>query len=368
MKLSIREFLTSGIRFEPSEENLEFRIRFLNSVALIAILASVAFIGLDARGIRWMDPITLRFTVLEALVSFLLILNLRGRKQAYGCSAWILLVVSYLAFASALLYIVNDELRAVWFLIWVVAAYVMLGTRAGLATTLVSLLTVVFARFVTAVSISNDALYTFVLTLGVASGMTYAYTRLANSYYRRMTSHFAQMQLLANRDSLTGLWNARFITDASSKMFSMARRSGSPLCLLFIDIDHFKAINDRHGHAIGDQVLCAVAALLSAPLRQSDLLGRIGGEEFVVLMPDTDLDGARILAEKLRLAVEQGRQALPPRSERGVTVSIGVADARPTDASTLNLQKRADAAMYQAKQQGRNRVVTAVPGGTDKMP
>lgn len=355
----IRNFLASGMHFDDSEENLAFRIRFLNAVALIAILASISFILLDVFEIRWLDKITRRFTELEALTGLCLIWNLRGRKHAYKRSAWILLAVSYLTFCSALLYIVNDELRPVWFLIWVVAAYVMLGKKVGLATTLLSMLTIVCAKYLFDVIISNAALYTFFLTMGVASGMTYAYTSLANSYFSRISEHLNQLRELANKDPLTGLWNLRFFSDASNNLFAICQRNKQAICLLFIDIDHFKLINDNHGHQSGDHVLQEIAALIACGVRKSDLVGRIGGEEFVVLMPDTDLNGAYLRAEKLRLAAQDLRGLIHSDPGRALTISIGIADAYASETSIIDMQKRADLAMYEAKRRGRNRVVIA---------
>lgn len=355
----IRDFLASGMHFDESEENLAFRIRFLNAVALIAILASIAFIALDIAEIRWLDRITRRFTELEAITGACLIWNMRGRKHAYQCSAWILLCVSYLAFCSALLFIVNDELRPVWFLIWVVAAYVMLGKKMGLATTVVSMLTMLCAKYFLDVAISNAALYTFFLTVGVASGMTYAYTSLANSYFAQIKANLIQLRELANKDPLTGLWNLRFFSDAANNLFAISQRNSQPICLLFIDIDHFKLINDNYGHQTGDHVLQEIAALIAGGVRKSDLAGRIGGEEFVLLMPDTDLGGAYTRAEKLRLSVQALRGLIESDPGRGCTISIGIAGALPSDSAIISMQKRADLAMYEAKQQGRNRVAIA---------
>lgn len=129
--------------------------------------------------------------------------------------------------------------------------------------------------------------------------------------------------------------------------------------MLFVDLDHFKAINDTHGHAAGDEVLRTVAATLKSQLRRSDLLGRIGGEEFSVFLPDTDLDGARQVAENLRRAVQACQLEVDGR-QLSITASIGVA-VRTSGTQTLQaLQQQADEAMYEAKKAGRNRVSTLV--------
>lgn len=357
--MNIDNFLTSGIRFDKTEANLEFRIRFLNAVSLIAIIASIFFILLDLFNIRWMDSTTRQLTEVEGLTGLFIILHLRGRKHTYTFNAWILLIVSYLTFTSALLYIVDDELRPIWYLIWAVASYAILGKICGLGCTALSLLTLLYAKFYLGILISSYALYTFVLTLGVASGMAYAYTSLAYAYFEHIADTLAQMRELANKDALTGLWNLRFFSDASHKFFAMSQRNGDPICLLFIDIDRFKSINDDYGHQLGDHVLREVAIAMSSQLRKSDIISRIGGEEFVVLMPYTDTDGAYTLAEKLRASVAAIPEPIPCDKQRQVTISIGVAYDLRSDTSVIDMQKRADQAMYQAKQLGRNRVEIA---------
>jgi diguanylate cyclase (GGDEF)-like protein len=159
----------------------------------------------------------------------------------------------------------------------------------------------------------------------------------------------------ARTDELTGLNNLRAFKEQADAMFAYTRRHGLPLCALMLDIDHFKQINDSHGHAAGDRVLNAVATRLEANLRESDLCGRLGGEEFAVLLPGADLQEALPIAEKLRLAIES---ILLPLNDRtlNVTISIGVAEAGVACPDATTLLTQADAAMYHAKSNGRNRV------------
>jgi diguanylate cyclase (GGDEF)-like protein len=164
----------------------------------------------------------------------------------------------------------------------------------------------------------------------------------------------------ALKDPLTQLGNRRYFEERAESAFARVRRRGGPLALLMIDIDHFKAINDHFGHPTGDDVLRALAATLAASLRAGDVCGRLGGEEFAVVLPDEDLEGAAASAERLRATVERlDVGAHTSHGRVGFSVSIGVA-ALPRDGYTLEeLLERADARLYQAKEGGRNRVVAS---------
>ena len=162
---------------------------------------------------------------------------------------------------------------------------------------------------------------------------------------------------LATRDELTGLINRRAMLDLMALEHSRSLRSGRPLLLAQLDIDHFKPINDQHGHATGDRALQAFAGTVRASLRDSDVLARWGGEEFVLMLTDTSADQARGLLERIRQAV----QALEIAHSAGslqLTVSIGLAQHLPGDTVEHTLE-RADQALYRAKALGRNRVVVA---------
>jgi diguanylate cyclase (GGDEF)-like protein len=175
------------------------------------------------------------------------------------------------------------------------------------------------------------------------------------AHFERMAG---QMRKLASVDGLTGAANHNTTVSLLAHALERGRREEQPVGFVMLDLDHFKRINDRHGHAVGDQVLKAVAACARARLRGSDVLGRLGGEEFGQVLPATGATGARHLAEQVRLAVEalelQGDGGQPLR----VTLSAGVAEAARGD-TPETLMHLADKALYQAKQKGRNRVVVA---------
>jgi diguanylate cyclase (GGDEF)-like protein len=161
----------------------------------------------------------------------------------------------------------------------------------------------------------------------------------------------------AATDALTGLPNARSAQHNLKRMVAHAGQQLTPLAAVMLDLDHFKQVNDRYGHGAGDELLAALGELLRGTLRGADFAARVGGEEFVLLLPDSDEDGAVALAEKLRAAVEH---ISAPRVEQPLTASFGVA-VYPRDAQDgQELLRAADRALYTAKRAGRNRVVVAV--------
>ena len=158
----------------------------------------------------------------------------------------------------------------------------------------------------------------------------------------------------ARTDPLTGLANRRALNEELGRRIAQWRRRGTVLSLLLVDIDHFKRFNDQHGHQAGDEMLCLVARTLRSTLREMDVVSRFGGEEFAVVLPETNLAEAVRAAERIRENVAQAVLVLREQQLRN-TVSIGVAQALETDGADA-LLRRADDALYAAKKAGRNRV------------
>ncbi|WP_407280543.1 diguanylate cyclase [Aromatoleum evansii] len=164
------------------------------------------------------------------------------------------------------------------------------------------------------------------------------------------------LRQLAQRDALTGIANRRYLIERAEQERRRAERFGQPLAVLMVDIDHFKAINDEHGHALGDQAIRMVAQTCAASVREIDIVGRYGGEEFVIVLPGTLPEGARELADRLRQRIAEIEIAGADGTAVAVTVSIGFAAFEPGD-QLEQLLAAADAALYRAKSLGRNCVV-----------
>lgn len=175
----------------------------------------------------------------------------------------------------------------------------------------------------------------------------------ADEEIRRLNS---QLENLAMTDGLTGMANRRYFFIKGDEEITRVRRYPTSLALLMLDIDKFKLINDTYGHAAGDTVLQNIAKTILETIRAVDVAARTGGEEFAVLLPNTKVEEAVLLAERLRLAIESESGSIQNR-KMGVTVSIGVAAYSPEIQNLEELLQNADVAMHQAKHLGRNRVV-----------
>jgi diguanylate cyclase (GGDEF)-like protein len=167
----------------------------------------------------------------------------------------------------------------------------------------------------------------------------------------RSEENWAALERLALTDPLTGLSNRRAGERALEREVARARRAASPFSLALLDLDHFKEINDAHGHAVGDDVLCKVRRILTSTFRASDLAVRWGGDEFLVLLPDVPLEGAVVFAERARMQVES--LSLPGTGQ--LTISAGIVEVHPSEDPRAAIM-RADAKLYEAKAAGRNRV------------
>jgi diguanylate cyclase (GGDEF)-like protein len=203
-------------------------------------------------------------------------------------------------------------------------------------------------------------LFLFVLALGRCMFLGLYGSSLRESLHQRNTElkkAVSKIEQLASIDGLTSTLNRRSLMAVLEKEIARARRTGAPLSVALLDLDWFKTINDRFGHLAGDDALRRFAELAGGMMRASDSLGRYGGEEFLLILPDATCAAALAVVERLRLTIaEQKWTSLS--AEFGLTVSAGVSELRPED-SLDDLLARADSALYQAKQNGRNQAVAA---------
>ncbi len=285
------------------------------------------------------------------------VLLVRRRVESRGVFALVLLGhLTYVVVALC----VEDPLRHATPLMLLFSCFVaacLLGPWQ-LATTMV--LTVLACAIALQPSYPDPAV--LALQVGVSAGMLDATALGVYLLRRRVQRLLVTTQMLSNLDPLTGLYNRRYLVEQAPRLWRQARRDGTQVVAMVLDLDHFKRLNDQHGHAVGDAVLRSVARSLAAAVRPSDVLVRTGGEELVVLGLAGDAAEAARLAERLRSAV-----ASTTTDGHAVTASIGVALSRPVEGEDVpeamwRLVDQADLAMYEAKRAGRDRVAAnAVP-------
>ena len=208
----------------------------------------------------------------------------------------------------------------------------------------------------------GEAMIAFIYALLAALSGGLAYTRLKRKQEKIDRKHTAEMERQAATDPLTAAWNRRHFSEVAAHELARSKRTFEPLALLMLDIDHFKRINDTYGHDAGDRVLQAFAATCIGMLREIDIFARIGGEEFVALLPEITLDRAEIVAERLRHAISVIRVHQPRGDPIAFTVSIGVTCLETQSEDLLALLDDADKALYEAKRSGRNRVCVHLDG------
>lgn len=167
---------------------------------------------------------------------------------------------------------------------------------------------------------------------------------------------YQDMTRLASIDNLTGILNRRTLIESGVQELIRSRRYNHPLAFLMVDVDYFKTVNDTHGHHVGDCALKALTSLGTEVLRKTDLFGRLGGEEFAVILPETSQEQAIVAAERLRSEIENMEIQINQQKLQ-ITISIGMTMLQAKDEAIEKIMQRADAALYKAKGAGRNRVV-----------
>jgi len=238
----------------------------------------------------------------------------------------------------ATVYLIGPQ-QVYWAFPALVAVFYLVHPREAIAGALVIIIGILPMELP---ATSSEQTTTILTTIVVTSAFAFAFALVTNRQRE-------QLLLLATRDPLTGVGNRRGLDAKLTDVVNAHRRSGTPACIVLIDLDHFKKVNDAHGHAEGDRILKSITDIINLRIRVTDSLYRIGGEEFVVVLEGADLDHAARLAEQLRTLVDANELVADP----SVTISLGVAELKQGETPNDWLH-RADEALYRAKDAGRN--------------
>lgn len=284
------------------------------------------------------------FGGLLSAISLLAMATIAGVRGGHPALAVILVLVAGVNAGAVIAIAGLGPLGLVWFVPLLLLNHMLIGVVAGGVLTIIAIVAIfALGRF----DLGAEFFINTVGALGLAFVIILAIVAATRT-------HIRQLETQANVDPLTGALNRRGLGMVLDRLLRSADLQ--PLSLIILDLDHFKALNDRHGHQVGDAVLQEFVRLCNRVLRKHDRVYRFGGEEFVVVV-DGDADAALVVAEKIRMTVEEGDFHVG----QGVTVSAGIAQAAAGEAQR-DLIRRADAALYRSKSEGRNRCRVARPG------
>jgi len=358
---NLKRILFGRVQFDAYEEYSEFQHHFLGILIFFNMVSSTSFLIANATGANRLpapDILAIRIHLAVALVAFFLVRNI---KRSYRIVAVVFGLVCIYVCAAALIWVPDDELRVLWLFLLPPGFYLLLGRVPGVLSTIAAIGLFPVGNRLTTRPYSPNAIATGTASLIYISAFFYAYSHKAMQFFLHLRSSQEQLAYLASHDPLTGACNARSFREAAERTLHLSHRDGRPSALLFVDLDHFKKVNDTYGHETGDAVLKRSVEALQGLVRRSDVLGRVGGEEFAIFLPDTNLNGALVLGEKLRQAVSELEIPCGEAILR-ITASIGAAYDDTRTLSIAQIQRQADEAMYAAKKQGRNRVCSMACG------
>ena len=352
----LSQFFFGKVDFLEKEEFLEFQYKFLILLQIFGAITSTLYVVLGHIGaLGRFNVVNMSIIAGHAALMTLCWLVLRGRKQLYFLIAWVTTMATMVDLFSSFILVTGDEVRVLWLVVTIPTIFLVLGLTAGTAITAAMVIGIPVINSHVALPLTPNAVITVLISSIYAAVFYHAYNGKLVSFFTRMRASNERLREMATRDLLTNTLNAHTYYEICDSQISVAKRQRAPYAVLFIDLDHFKLVNDTYGHAAGDIVLKSVASCLTRSVRASDTLGRVGGEEFSVFLPNTDVQGAAALAESIRRNIET---LMPSTGEHivQITASIGVARNGHGEQTMLDIQKQADQAMYRAKAAGRNRV------------
>jgi diguanylate cyclase (GGDEF)-like protein len=354
----LENFLNSGWDFSETEIFLRHRYNMVNVTLFFAVLGLIQGVVYNLRSDYFM---LVYIEIGMFFVAGLIVWLLRQSKQNFGIVTSTLALITLLFFDILILFSQPEDFKFIWLFVYSTVFIFFKGNREGaiwLALMYLSLVVLVFQPFV-ALHYSGGQLLYFVIVSLILNGIVMLFQSMMESSQRLVLEQKQQLeaqnqalQHLSITDPLTQLNNRLKLDEAINYELERANRYGAGFSLIMIDIDYFKEVNDTYGHQAGDDVLVAVAQLIRSYSRKTDTVGRWGGEEFVIISPQTTQKGAKNLANNLAQTIRNHTFI----DGMNLTVSIGITAYLHND-SVETLFKRVDDALYVAKKEGRDQIV-----------
>lgn len=392
LSLLTAEFASPRQELQYREQKAGGTVRYARAVILIAALFFLAFSATDYISLGFGRPFLFLLTLRALVVLAALIVSARMALNPVtvmaGRAMSVLELIAFGAFFAVVLLRPSElPMHGMSMMVMVMAVYLFLPNRVVYAGAVGISVSAVFVGLtllflppdVSALAVIGSLLlllncFGFIAAHRLSSVRREEYANLsaAEAVNRRLSHEVRErrrlqekLQRLATTDSLTGLSTRRHYLELSERERKRAQRTGQPVAVFILDVDHFKRVNDSHGHAAGDLALKRLARTCMAVLRETDIVGRFGGEEFAITLPETGPDMARDIAERLRRDLE-GMEIPSARGRVRLTVSIGAALYRGGSESMEQILSRADRALYAAKRMGRNQVVFDAGKGSER--
>jgi diguanylate cyclase (GGDEF)-like protein len=335
---------------------------------LKVIFAAFVFGGIAS----WLSSLLMTLNVVHSVPSilwlnfmiggvyFLSALIIKQFPSHYKLAVVMVILAGTVQLTLIYLFMPDNSFRSYWFPVSTIIMFVVAGVWAGILAGLISIIALIAAPLLVGQPIPN--LHSVLSLLFAMTGlmvMGYFYIRHLERAHQLIDEKTEQLMHTVRTDLLTGVYNRLGFFEEAERLIKLHRREHQPFVVGVIDLDHFKQINDSHGHEAGDEALKVFAGMIQKSLRSSDLVGRMGGDEFMIFLSFTDCDAAKMVYKKL----SQNLQSIPVKTPKGSLIhlqaSIGFARKEKESEILGQLVKRADEALYQAKREGRNQCVCA---------
>lgn len=340
--------------FEDDETLLSFQYKIIRVMLVILIVFSLGFAMMYSLGLREVNSYEHVARYIHAALGFAFLMTLQFKKNSLVFVSYALILSSLAFFTLTVLSADFDSFRMIWYIVLTIAAFMISGIALGLMTALFSGVIIQLAHENFDLGMNDASIATVHSSLFIITLMLYFATKKIHQIEDKISSKNSFLNTLASYDTLTGVMNRRLFLEMADKGLQNSRSSDENFYFLMLDIDHFKNINDTYGHKVGDEVLKTYADIIAHNLRDGDIFGRLGGEEFGITIVEKNYEAAFFMAQRLRLVIEEYPFTVDDKDLK-VTASIGIAfgDERYSLEEVMHC---ADQAMYEAKNLGRNKI------------